>query len=100
MAGRPFLRRWSMDGQGVDRRCSGRDAVRVPDYQGIPAVIAIEPPVHPPRTCDTCVHSEHGAVALLCLYGSMARKAADNRALRGLCGPSGHLWKPAENQPQ
>lgn len=100
MAGCPFRRRRAMDGQGADRRSPGRDAVRVPHHQGVPAVTAIEPPARPPRPCDTCIHSERGAVALLCLYGSMVRKAADNRDLRGLCGPSGHMWRPLNNQPQ
>lgn len=45
------------------------------------------------RPCYTCVHAEHGAVSLLCLYGTMANKCADNRSLRGLCGPSGHMWR-------
>lgn len=45
------------------------------------------------RPCYTCVHAERGAVALLCLYGTMANKAEDNRDIRGLCGPSGHMWR-------
>lgn len=64
----------------------------------------------PPRECATCGNVAAGTGPALCLWSppvvsgaqpwpAMARRIEESRGLRGVCGPSGHMWRP-NNQSQ
>lgn len=58
----------------------------------------------PARECATCGNVAAGVGATLCLWSppvvnggaawpAIARRIEENRDLRGVCGPSGHMWR-------